>query len=151
MTWGADGFCMKQFFATDAAFRAVLLLKTEPNELHIGEARSTGYIAPRDLTGSEKFLSWPSVHFQRLLWSVGPKPLQAGGSLQAPGQAATNERGMHFACMRTAASVESRKGAVPSSRTGGRPVSLPRSSNRTCPFRASGFPTDFTNGSRTTP
>jgi len=24
-------------------------------------------------------------------------------------------------------------------------VSLPRSSNRTCPFRASGFPTDFTN------
>jgi hypothetical protein len=23
---GADGFCMKQFFATDAAFRAVLLL-----------------------------------------------------------------------------------------------------------------------------
>src|SRR6266700_69691 len=27
-------------------------------------------------------------------------------------------------------------------------VSLPRSSNRTCPFRASGFPTDFTNSSR---
>src|SRR5260370_309431 len=47
--------------------------------------------------------------------------------------------------------VESRKGAVPSSHTAGRPVSLPRSSNRTCPFRASGFPTDFTNGSRTTP
>ncbi len=29
--------------------------------------------------------------------------------------------------------------------TGSRSVSLPRSSNRTCPFRASGFPTDFTN------
>jgi hypothetical protein len=30
-------------------------------------------------------------------------------------------------------------------------VSLPRSSNRTCPFRASGFPTDFTTGSRKPP
>ena len=29
-----------------------------------------------------------------------------------------------------------------------RPVSHPRSSNRTCPFRASGFPMDFTAGSR---
>ena len=29
--------------------------------------------------------------------------------------------------------------------TGCRSVSLPRSSNRTCPFRASGFRTDFTN------
>src|SRR5258708_15283078 len=47
--------------------------------------------------------------------------------------------------------VESRKGAVPSSHPAGRPVCLPRSSNRTCPFRASGFPTDFTNGSRTRP
>src|SRR5450759_1793724 len=30
-------------------------------------------------------------------------------------------------------------------------VSLPRSSNRTGPFRASGFPTDFTTGSRKSP
>ena len=29
-----------------------------------------------------------------------------------------------------------------------RSVSQPRSSNRTCPFRASGFPTDFISGSR---
>src|ERR1700680_5241665 len=30
-------------------------------------------------------------------------------------------------------------------------VSLPRSSNRTCPFRASGSPTDFTASSRKSP
>jgi hypothetical protein len=29
---GADGFCMKQFFATEAAFRAVLLLFNLPAE-----------------------------------------------------------------------------------------------------------------------
>src|SRR5208337_3598215 len=38
--------------------------------------------------------------------------------------------------------VESRKGAV-AWPVGRRPVSLPRSSNRTCPIKASGFPTDF--------
>jgi len=38
--------------------------------------------------------------------------------------------------------VESRKGAVPEP-TGNRPVSLPRSSNRTCGFATSGFPTGF--------
>src|SRR5277367_6402578 len=40
--------------------------------------------------------------------------------------------------------VESRKGAVSLAR----PVSPPRSSNRTCGFPASGFPTGFTTGSR---
>src|SRR5438309_8712346 len=38
--------------------------------------------------------------------------------------------------------VESRKGAVASRKAS--PVSLPRSSNRTCGFPASGFPTGFT-------
>ena len=38
--------------------------------------------------------------------------------------------------------VESRKGAVPEP-TGNWPVSLPRSSNRTCGFTTSGFPTGF--------
>src|SRR5438309_9345777 len=37
--------------------------------------------------------------------------------------------------------VESRKGAVASRKAS--PVSLPRSSNRTCGFPASGFPTGF--------
>jgi hypothetical protein len=41
--------------------------------------------------------------------------------------------------------VESRRSAVPRP-TGSRPVSPPRSSNRTCRFPASGFPTDFTPG-----
>src|SRR5205085_9880242 len=39
--------------------------------------------------------------------------------------------------------VESRKGAV-SEPIRNRPVSPPRSSNRTCPFRTSSFPTGFT-------
>jgi len=40
--------------------------------------------------------------------------------------------------------VESRKGAVALRRWANGSVSLPRSSNRTCGFPASGFPTDFT-------
>jgi hypothetical protein len=45
---------------------------------------------------------------------------------------------------RSCSPVESRKGAVSLSR----PVSPPRSSNRTCGFPASGFPTGFTTVSR---
>ena len=43
--------------------------------------------------------------------------------------------------------VESRTGAGTDAER--RPVSRPRSSNRTCPFRASGFPTGFIADSRT--
>src|SRR5437588_9487575 len=42
--------------------------------------------------------------------------------------------------------VESRSGAGADAKR--RPGSRPRSSNRTCPFRASGFPTGFTADSR---
>ena len=45
--------------------------------------------------------------------------------------------------------VESRPGAGADAKR--RPGSRPRSSNRTCPFRASGFPTGFTVDSRTRP
>src|SRR5215472_17699789 len=44
-------------------------------------------------------------------------------------------------------SVESRMGASTDAER--RPVSHPRSSNRTCPIKASGFPTGFTADSRT--
>jgi len=44
---------------------------------------------------------------------------------------------------RLRAHVESRKGAVSASISSRRPVSPPRSSNRTCGFPASGFPTGF--------
>src|ERR1039458_7813716 len=45
--------------------------------------------------------------------------------------------------------VESRPGAGADAKR--RPVSRPRSSNRTCPFRVSGFPTGFTVDSRARP
>src|SRR5258705_13044920 len=45
--------------------------------------------------------------------------------------------------------VESRLGASTDAER--RPVSQPRSSNRTCRFPASGFPTGFTADSRTSP
>jgi hypothetical protein len=47
--------------------------------------------------------------------------------------------------------VESRKGAVALRRWANGSVSLPRSSNRTYGFAASGFPTDFVVGTRQQP
>lgn len=46
--------------------------------------------------------------------------------------------GPHFVESRSAWTLASKR----------RPISQPHSSNRTCPFRAPGFPTDFTSGSR---
>ena len=66
-------------------------------------------------------------------FTMGGRRLRAGG-----GTAIKRTRGV------TEFTVESRRGAVSRERS----VSPPRSSNRTCGFPASGFPTGFMTGSR---
>src|ERR1035438_2180103 len=69
--------------------------------------------------------------------------------LKCAGGSAAPQKTGHNAAVRPpkAPAVESRMGA--GADHGGRPVSHPRSSNRTCGFPASGFPTGFIADSRT--